>query len=157
MLPLQNKVGILFQSRKINYMANRIEHSGIIESIGVDCIRVRIVQTSACSTCKVSGHCNASESKEKTVDIFNVSGAESLHVGDEVTVSASMDVAGRALLYGFGIPFMVLVGVLFAMMWLTGNEGLSALCGLVALLPYYIIIYMFRERLRKQLAFRIDS
>ena len=75
---------------------SQISHSGIIESVAGDCVKVRILQTSACAACKVAAHCSASESKEKIVDVFNVRNTASLKVGDPVMVSASRDVAGRA-------------------------------------------------------------
>ena len=59
-------------------------------------MKVRILQTSACAACKVAAHCNASESKEKIVDVLNVANAESLKKGDAVVVSTSGDVAGSA-------------------------------------------------------------
>ena len=67
------------------------------------CIKVQIVQTSACAACKVASHCNAAESKIKIVDVFTTDTA-SYQVGQEVTVWASKDVANRALLLGFGAP-----------------------------------------------------
>ena len=73
-----------------------------------------------------------------------------------MTVSASGTVASRALLLGFGVPFLVLVGVLVTVLLLTGNEGLSALCGLAALIPYYIILYLCRDGIRRQLTFYLE-
>ena len=58
-------------------MNNKISHSGIIKSITDGCIKVQIVQTSACAACKVSAHCNAAESKIKIVDVYgNLKGYE---------------------------------------------------------------------------------
>ena len=52
-------------------MTDIIKHRGIVENIEGSHVRVRIVQTSACSACSVKGHCNASESKEKLIDVFH--------------------------------------------------------------------------------------
>ncbi|MCR5817507.1 MAG: SoxR reducing system RseC family protein [Prevotella sp.] len=136
-------------------MSNKISHSGVIDSIDGHCVHVRIVQTSACAACKVAGYCNASESKEKIVDVF-CDNAAAYKLGQTVTVTTSGTVAVRALLWGFGLPFVVMVGVLVATLLLTGNEGLSALSGLAALIPYYIILWFFRDHMRKQLAFAIE-
>lgn len=76
--------------------------------------------------------------------------------GQEVVVSTSGSVARRALLLGFGIPFLVLVGVLVIVLKITGNEAVSALCGLAALIPYYIILYLCRDRIRRQLTFYLE-
>jgi len=137
-------------------MSNKISHSGIVDSIVGDCIKVRIVQTSACASCKVAGHCNAAESKVKIVDVFGA-GGKGCQVGQEVTVSASKDVAGRALLLGFGLPFVVLLAVLLVSLYLTGSEGLSALLALGALMPYYLLIWLFRNRIQQKISFQIED
>ena len=48
---------------------NKIKHTGIVDGVEGECVKVRILQASACSACKVAAHCNASEMKEKMVEI----------------------------------------------------------------------------------------
>lgn len=136
-------------------MSNKIKHSGVVENILGDSVQVRIVQTSACAACKVVGYCNASESKEKLVDVYHAD-TRNLRVGDVVTVTASTQVAAQALLLGFGLPFVVLVAVLIAVLLITGNEGAAALSGLAALVPYYAVLFLFRNRIRDKLSFSIE-
>ena len=136
-------------------MSNKIKHSGVVENVVGDCVRVRIIQTSACAACKVAGHCNAAESKEKLIDVCCANSA-AYTKGQQVVVTASTEVAARALLLGFGLPFVVLVGVLFVVLQVGGNEALAALSGLAALVPYYVVLYLFRNRLREQLSFAIE-
>ena len=50
-------------------MNTKISHSGVIEEIQGDGVKVRIVQTSACAACKVAGYCNAADKKEKIIDV----------------------------------------------------------------------------------------
>ena len=136
-------------------MQQRISHSGIVESVSDGCVNVRILQTSACAACKVAGYCHAAEAKEKIVEVY-CSNTASYTTGQEVVVSTTGSVAKRALLLGFGVPFLALVGVLVIVLKITGNEGLSALCGLAALIPYYIILYLCRDRIRRQLTFYLE-
>lgn len=136
-------------------MSQKISHSGVVESISESCIKVRILQTSACAGCKVAGHCNASEAKEKIVDVLNAD-ATTLKVGDSVMVYASWNVANRALLFGFGLPFLVMIGMLFLVLQITSNEGLAALFALLALLPYYGCVYLCRDKIERQMAFYIE-
>ena len=136
-------------------MSNKIKHSGVVENILGDSVQVRIVQTSACAACKVAGYCNASESKEKLVDVYHAD-TRNLKVGDVVTVTASTQVAAQALLLGFGLPFVVLVAVLIAVLLITGNEGAAAMSGLAALVPYYAVLFLFRNRIRDKLSFSIE-
>ena len=137
-------------------MSTKISHSGIVESISEGCVQVRILQASACAACKVAGHCHASESKEKHVDVLNVRDASRLKVGDSVIVSASRDVANRALLLGFGVPFLILVSVLFIMLKVVSDEGLAAITAILALMPYYGMLYLMRDRIQQKIAFSIE-
>ena len=136
-------------------MSNRISHSGIIKSIGEGCIKVQIVQTSACAACKVSSHCNAAESKVKIVDVFGADVA-GYQEGQQVVVWASKDVANRALLLGFGLPLLLLVVVLLATLHVTSHEGKAALAALLALVPYYGLLYLFRNSIRQKLSFYLE-
>ena len=137
-------------------MENSIRHEGTVESVDGEHIRVRILQHSACSACKVASHCSASESKEKIVDVFHYK-QHHLRVGDAVIVGTSSHSAGKALLLGFGFPLLLLlvvIGVLFA----AGvNEGITALAALVALIPYYIGLWIFRQRIADNIAFFIED
>jgi sigma-E factor negative regulatory protein RseC len=137
-------------------MNQKITHSGIIESLEPGCAHVRIVQTSACAACKVAGYCNASEKKEKIIDVFCDTRERGLAVGQTVTVSTTPKVARRALLWGFGLPLVIMLGVLFVILLLTGDEGFAAMGGLLALAPYYLFIWLMRDKMREQLSFEIE-
>ena len=137
-------------------MSQKISHSGVIESVLDDCVKVRIVQASACAACKVAGHCNASESKVKIVDVVCGDGSR-YSVGQEVTVCASRDVANRALLLGFGIPFLLLIIVLFVALKITSDEGVAALTALGSLIPYYFILWLFRTKIQRHISFYIED
>lgn len=137
-------------------MSNKITHSGIVKSIADGCIKVQIVQTSACAACKVASHCNASESKVKIVDVFTRD-TNMYQIGQEVTVWASKDVANRALLLGFGAPFLLLICVLMIALKVLGDEGLAALTALASLVPYYLALWVMKDRIQQQISFNIDK
>lgn len=137
-------------------MSKKISHSGIVESIQDGCVKVRIVQTSACAACKVASHCNAAESKVKIVDVFCCDTAK-YEAGQEVVVSASKDVANRALLLGFGLPFLLLVSVLMITLRLTSEEGVAALVALGSLLPYYLLLWLLRDRIQQRISFQLED
>lgn len=137
-------------------MADKIRHKGIVDSIDGKCAKVRILQTSACSTCKVAGRCNASESKEKIVDVADISRHGPLAVGDEVVVSTSAAAVRRALMVGFGLPFVVMLAALLVTLGITADETLSAVAGMVSLAVYYLIIYIVRDRLGSGVTFEIE-
>lgn len=136
-------------------MHTQISHSGIVESVAEGCVKVRILQTSACAACKVASHCNASDKKEKIVEVF-CDDAASYQKGQEVRVTASKQVAANALLLGFGLPFLLLMLILIVTLKLSGNEGVAAIAALASLAPYYLVLWLFKDRIRQRLAFALE-
>jgi sigma-E factor negative regulatory protein RseC len=134
----------------------RISHSGIVETVSEGCVSVRILQTSACAACKVSGYCHAAEAKEKIVDVYGCDTAK-YSTGQEVIVTASGSVAKKALILGFGIPFLLVLGVLVAVLLLTNNEGVAALSALGSLLPYYFLLWLRRDSIQRSISFQIEE
>ena len=66
-------------------MANTIKHQGIVENINGSHLQVRIIQTSACASCSVKGHCTSADTKEQLVDVADANAA-SYQPGDRVWV-----------------------------------------------------------------------
>lgn len=135
-------------------MNDDISHSGIVESIEDGCVRVRILQTSACAACKIAGHCHASESKEKIVEVRTTKAA-GRQVGDEVTVCASRRVVSRAMNIGFVLPFLLMVLTLVVVLQLTGSEAKAGLSAVAVLVPYYVMVWLLRERIGRRVSFYI--
>ena len=136
-------------------MNHIIRHSGVVESIEDGCVHIRITQTSACAACKVAGYCNAAESKEKIIDVY-CDDVAAYSIGQAVVVTTTGQVAARALLWGFVFPFLLLVVVLFLTWLLTAHEGWAALCALASLIPYYMVLWLMRDKMSQQLAFSIE-
>ena len=137
-------------------MSNKIKHSGVVDSVDGESVKVRILQSSACSGCKVASHCNASETKEKWVDVVVEEGAH-YQVGDSVVVVADATVGFQASLYGYLLPLLCMVLTLVIILNLTGSEGTAALAALGILIPYYLGLYLFRNRLKRKLTFHIQG
>lgn len=136
-------------------MADIIKHRGIVENINGSHIQVRIVQTSACSACSIKGHCNASESKDKLIDVYD-NNAAFYHKGQNVMVNGTTSMGMQAVILAFGVPFLVLFIALYATIRITGDELTAAIAGLLALVPYYLIIYVCREKLSRKFFFTIE-
>ena len=88
-------------------MADIIKHQGIVEKIDGSHVTVRIVQTSACSSCSAKGLCNASESKEKQIDVYEI--GASYQIGEKVVLCGSTSMGMKAVFLSFGIPLLILL------------------------------------------------
>ena len=136
------------------FMAQDIRHEGVIDSIDGQKVTVRILQASACSGCQASRICRAAESKEKLVEV-DMSGAESLSVGQTVTVVAGERMGMTAVLLAFGLPLLLLLIALIAAMRVSGSEKIAAIASIAVLVPYYVVLFMCRGRIKKDFGFRI--
>lgn len=136
-------------------MSNKIKHNGIVDGVEEGCVRVRILQSSACSACKVAAHCNASETKEKIIEV-QVADAVKYQLGDSVVVVADTVVGFRASLYGYLLPLILMVVSLVAVLKITQSEGYAAMSALGILIPYYVGLYLLRNKLRNKLSFSIE-
>lgn len=136
-------------------MKTVISHKGTIEKIDGKHITVRIMQASGCAACGMSAHCDASESKEKRIDVIDDHAAE-YEIGQRVMVTADSKSGYRAVLLGFGVPLLVMACALFGALAATGDETLGALCGVGALVVYYVALYLVRGKLGKRFTFAIE-
>ena len=137
-------------------MSNKIIHSGVIKSIGVDCLYVEIMQAPACADCRVAGNCHASEAKVKVVDVYCRDVAR-YHVGERVVVSTTSQIGLMAMLYAYLFPLMILMTTLILVRICTRSDGWAAFSALTILIPYYIVLYLFRERIKEQVHFNIEQ
>lgn len=137
-------------------MDHIITHSGTVERVEPSRVFVRIDQRSACSACKAASLCNASEHREKIVEIEDAH-ASQYEVGEKVVISTDMGTGYRAVALGFGIPLVVMLATIAIVKAATDNQGLAALIGLAVLAPYFLMIFVIREKLKRKFRFRIDS
>lgn len=136
-------------------MSNKIKHTGIVDEVEGNCVHVRILQSSACSGCKVAAHCNASETKEKVIDVVTAD-ARNYQRGDNVVVVADSAVGFRASLYGYLLPLLLMVVTLIALLAITKSEGIAALSAIGVLVPYYLMVYLLRNQIKNKLNFEIQ-
>ena len=137
-------------------MADIIKHRGIVEKVEGAHVVVRIVQTSACAACSAKGLCNASESKEKQIDVYEVNAF--YRIGEEVVLCGTTSMGMRAVFLAFGIPMLLLMVALFVTMRVTDGDALvSSLVALFAVVPYYLVIYFMKDKLNKTFSFTIEK
>ena len=137
-------------------MADTIKHQGIVENIDGAHLQVRIVQTSACATCSIKGHCSSADSKEKLIDVTDPVAASACHAGDRVWVMGELSMGWMAVLLAFVFPFVLLIVSLFIFMAIWNDELSSALAALALLIPYYYILWLNKDRIRKKFSFSIQ-
>ena len=126
-----------------------------MENINGSHLQVRIIQTSACASCSIKGHCSSADTKEKLIDVTD-DNVSSYQPGDRVWVIGELSMGVMAVLLAFILPFFVLIFSLFIFMAIWNDELGSALCSLALLIPYYYILWLNKSRLGKKFSFSIS-
>lgn len=127
--------------------------SGIVESIDAKYIKVRIHNQSACSMCYSKGVCTSLGSSERIIDVEN-DGKHKILPGDTVDIQMISTSGGMAVLFGYVIPFIILMTVLLIASSFM-SEIASASVSLLVLVPYFIILYFSRNRMKKYFRFTL--
>lgn len=149
---------MFFQNKLVhlqNTMNDKISHSGIIDSITGTKVHVRIVQSSACSSCKVASYCSSAESKEKMIDVRCLD-ARKYKVGQAVNVLASQSVGMKAVVLAFVVPTLVLLATIIVCVNYGISDGIAALAGIGSLIPYYMVLYLFRGKIENIVTFYLE-
>lgn len=136
-------------------MSESISHIGVIERIEGGIVQVKIVQQSACSECHAQSMCCASESKDKTIDIPDSSGI--FQVGENVMICGQSSMGLLAVLLAFVIPIIIVVTAIALGTNRQWDETVTGLSGLLLLIPYYYILYLLRNNLKKRFVFTLKK
>lgn len=157
MLSISAKSVLLQKVRiKMGRIGEKICHEGTVDKVDGQSVYVRIQSASACSSCQIKGACNLSESQEKIIEVRNQEG-ESHPVGETVDVVMDQSSGTRAVVLAYLIPFLIVLVSLVILLSAGVKEGISALLSIFLLVPYYSILYHFRDKLKKDFGFTIQS
>lgn len=132
-----------------------IEHKGRIDFIDNNKINVSILAVSGCASCHAKGVCTAADMQEKSIEVFNFT--NQYEVGEEVNVVLKQSLGFRALFLGYVLPFILIFLILIILTLITNNEAISGIGALFVLVPYYIILYALRNKIRKKFTFTINK
>ncbi len=135
-------------------MEHRISHEGIITKIDDSNVEVKILSKSACASCNIKGACNMSEMKEKVIVIPRPKDKD-LSMGQEVTVSMGLGQANKAVIFAYVIPTIILFSMMFILNHFKIEEGVNALISIGSLIPYYLILFLFKDKIKRKFEYEI--
>jgi len=133
--------------------ANPIVHKGYIENITDHSVIVRIVSEAACAACHAKSACNMAERQDKEIEVEGT--YKTFAPGETVDLVMAQSQGYRAVLIGYGYPFIIIFAGLILFSALGLRETLSGLLSIVLLIPYYLAVYLFRNNIRKNFTFSI--
>ena len=132
-----------------------ISHEGVITKITDDTLEIKIMAQSACAACHAKSACGMGEQAEKTLTVPRPKGQE-FQLFQKVKVIMAIGQGNKAAVLAYLIPIILLLAVLFICLGVGLSEGLSALISIASLIPYYIVLYTQRDKLKKKFEYRIE-
>lgn len=135
--------------------APEISHIGKIVAIDADFITVEIVAESACATCHAAGMCGTADATHKAITVPATMG--NWAVGQEVQVLLKRSMGFKAVWLAYAIPLAVLLAVLLGLNAAGVGELASGLVAIGAVALYYLVLLLFRDKLRNEYSFYIKE
>ena len=132
-----------------------ISHEGIVTKITDDELEIKILAQSACAACHAKSACGMGEQAEKILTVPRPKGRD-FALNQKVNVRMAIGQGNKAAVLAYLIPIVLLLAVLFVCLGLGMNEGLAALVSIIALVPYYIVLYLRRDKLKKKFEYSIE-
>lgn len=138
---------------------DKIEHEGIIREISKDYITVEFVSKSACAECHAKGFCVAGEEETRFVDVpYSISTlTEDYQVGERVNLVMSQSLGVSAVFISYAIPLVILIIFLLILSNTGLNELMVGLLSLAGVAVYYLLVFLFRDRLERIFTFSIEK
>jgi len=132
-----------------------VTHKGIVKEIQKQGIIVNIVVVAGCVSCELKGSCNMSEKSDKEIEIN--CNPDKFKVGQEVVVSMKSTQGYHAAFLGYVLPLIMLVVVLIILSFISKNELVIGLGSIASLVPYYLMLYIFRKNISNKFTFQVNS
>ncbi|MDR0385659.1 MAG: SoxR reducing system RseC family protein [Prevotellaceae bacterium] len=129
--------------------------SGTVSEVTPDNITVNIISVSACSECHAKGLCSAFERREKIIFVPNT--GQDIQSGDKVNVIMKVSMGMKAVLLAYFMPVIIVTMMLLLLLGAGAGEFYAGIVSLVSLAGYYLLIYRFRGKLKKQFSFYIEK
>lgn len=134
---------------------NTIQHIGFVESANDQSASVRINSQSACAACHAKGACTAADQEEKVMTVPTE--GRSFRSGEQVRVSIAKKTGLRAVAFGYVYPFLVLMAILITLTAAGVSELQAGIFSLASLVPYYLVIYLLRDRISNAFTFKLEK
>ena len=140
---------------KIQMDSNKeVTHTGLVKSVQKSGITISMIVNSGCASCQIKGSCNMSEQTEKELDIE--CDPSNYKIGEMVLVRLKTNQGFHALFLGYLLPLIVLVITVIIANATTQNEGLAGIIGLASLVPYYFILFLFKNKIKNKFTYVVN-
>jgi sigma-E factor negative regulatory protein RseC len=133
--------------------AECIEQKGVVKEVINGKIMVSLTSFSACAHCHSKNACTLYQSETREVEVPE--GNLHLKPGENVFIQIKENKGLRAALLAYFIPFVIILFTLILLSSIGLSELLAGMISVLAITPYFIILYFRRKNLKKTFSFSL--
>lgn len=132
----------------------QIKHLATITKITKTSIFAEVQVKSACGSCAMRGACGIGECTAKTIEIETAKAAQ-YQTGETIAVVLGENFGFFALFYGYILPLLLVLAVLFGTQALGVDEISGGIYSIIVLIPYYFGLSLCKKYFSKKFHFTI--
>lgn len=137
-------------------MNEQIEHEGIVKEVSRQSVKVGFIAQPSCAGCHAKGVCSMEEKEGESIEIFNF-GNDNYSIGEKVKIIINESMGLKAVFIAYIMPFILVLISLFILTNYLDKETLAGIFSLLLLVPYYLLIYFYRAKIKKEINFTIEK
>lgn len=131
-----------------------MQHLGTISKITDSTITVALEANINCEGCKAKAACGVSDSNAKEIEVehsprISSNKGSSYNLDEEVAVIMEESKGLKAVFWAYIFPFILMISTLFISS-LFVSEAKAGIFSLLALLPYYLLIFLLNSFFKKR-------
>lgn len=130
-----------------------IAHDAIVQSIDSSSVTLLLLNKGSCSGCNAEKSCGMSGSDTRELCI---EGTFDINPGSRVTVVLKQSSGFLALFLGYILPLFIFLVSIVLLNIFSVAELASGLISLGMLIPYYLLLSLFRSSIRQKFSFTIN-
>jgi len=135
---------------------NTIEHLGVVSDIEGTVVKVKIESNTACSSCHAKKACLVANKVDKIIEI-NTEFTDRFKLNEKVKICLKSSDGFKALFFGYIAPLIIVVLSLLIFTNIGFDEIKAGIISLIILIPYYIILYLFKTQLKNKFTFELKK
>lgn len=137
---------------KISSKQDVIKHLGKVSNISDGVITVSILGNTYCDACNAKTACGTSDSGIKEINIDDNS--QTFELYETVAIVIKKDLGLKAVFWAYVLPFLMMMATLIVVSNFF-KEWIAGLVSLLILIPYYSMLYIFKNAFKKVYNFSI--
>ena len=135
-----------------------IDDEAVVERVDAarGTLKVRMLDGGDCSACPAAKLCSVAKSDDKSLEVA-VERPGDFKKGDIVVLRGSERLHRKAIMYATVLPCLVLVALMVLVYLLTGDQLSAALSGVGAMVAFYLVLYLMRNRMAHEFRFTVEK